>query len=168
MGVDAVPGCYQGIICGVLNKFVKTFVYSMVAQDWIAPAGYFRDVQNFDTYVKNSVFLANLNDEWAMSMGIVDDTNPTKRRLSTLNGAMLVKFEGDHVIYPKESAWFQSLSPDGKTVLPLNATHFYTEDYIGVKELNEAGKIQWVSLPGDHLKFTKDDINNTFIPFLLS
>ena len=81
-------------------------------------------------------------------MGLFDDS---KKPLTTLNGAMLVKFEGDTVIYPKESAWFQSLAPDGKTVLPLNGTNFYNDDYIGVRELNEAGKIQWVSLPGDHL-----------------
>ena len=81
---------------------------------------------------------------------------------------MLVKFESDSVIYPKESAWFQSLDKDGETVLPLNATHFYTEDYIGVRALNEAGKIQFVALPGDHLQFDSYDIQDTFIPFLNS
>jgi palmitoyl-protein thioesterase len=87
-------------------------------------------------------------------------------KFSDLNGAMLVKFDQDTVIYPKETAWFQSLDTDGKTVLPLNGTQFYQEDFIGVKALNEAGKIQFVTLPGDHLSFSTDDIKNTFIPFL--
>ena len=89
-----------------------------------------------------------------------------KAAFSSLNQAMLVMFERDSVIYPKESAWFQSLGKDGKTVMPLNATDFYQEDYIGVKKLNEAGKIQFVSLFGDHLQFSKEDTENTFIPFL--
>jgi palmitoyl-protein thioesterase len=70
------------------------------------------------------------------------------------------------MIYPKETAWFQSLGEDGKTVLPLNGTAFYQDDFIGVKALNEAGKIQFVSLPGDHLQFSKEDTEKTFIPFL--
>lgn len=78
---------------------------------------------------------------------------------------MLVKFDQDSVLYPKETAWFQSLDKQGN-VLPLNGTDFYNEDYIGVKALNEAGKIQFVTLPGDHLQFSTDDIENTFIPFL--
>lgn len=91
-----------------------------------------------------------------------------KSQFKSLSKVMLVKFESDTVIYPKETAWFQSLAPDGKTVLPLNATHFYQEDYIGVRELNEAGKIQFVSLPGDHLQFSNADLENIFIPFLNS
>lgn len=138
MGVDSIPRCYQGIFCGMCNWVIKSLVYTPFIQNWVAPAGYFRDVQNFDKYVKSSVFLPTLNDEWAMTS---EFSALRKNRFTALNNVMLVKFEDDHVIYPKETAWFQSLDRDGKTVLPLNATHFYSEDYIGVRELNEAGKI---------------------------
>jgi hypothetical protein len=37
---------------------------------------------------------------------------------------MLVMFDEDTVIYPKETAWFQSLDKKGN-VLPLNGTDFY-------------------------------------------
>ena len=50
MGVDAIPGCFKGIICDALNFVVKKLVYTSLIQNWVAPAGYFRDVQNFDKY----------------------------------------------------------------------------------------------------------------------
>lgn len=80
---------------------------------------------------------------------------------------MFIMFDSDTMIYPKETAWFQSLGEDGK-VLPLNGTDFYNKDYIGLKALNEAGKVQFVKFPGDHLQFTSEDMKKTIIPFLNS
>ena len=79
---------------------------------------------------------------------------------------MLGMFTEETIMYPKESAWFQSLDPTGKYTLPLNGTTFYQEDFIGLKELVDAGKVQFISIEGDHLEFTEEDIKNTFIPFL--
>ena len=53
-------------------------------------------------------------------------------------------------------------------VEPLEKSTFYQSDLIGLKTLNEAEKVQFVSIVGDHLQFTESDITNTFIPFLLS
>ena len=78
---------------------------------------------------------------------------------------MMVMFSEDTMIYPKETAWFQQLDKNGK-VLPLNATDFYNKDFIGLKALNEAGKAQFIEFKGDHLQFSRDDIENTLIPFL--
>jgi len=47
----------------MLNSFIKRFVYTGAVQDHIAPAGYFRDVNNMEEYKEKSVFLAGLNDE---------------------------------------------------------------------------------------------------------
>jgi palmitoyl-protein thioesterase len=163
MGVDAIPGCFSGFACDVVNFLAKRVVYFSFAQNWFAPAGYFRDVNDMKTYEKDSVFLPSMNNE-QISTGELG--NVRKERFSSLNAAMLVMFEDDSVIYPKETAWFQQLDTHGN-VLPLNATDFYNEDYIGLKNLTETGKVQYVSLPGDHLQFTTDDIKNTFIPFLM-
>ncbi len=75
-------------------------------------------------------------------------------------------FEQDTVVYPKESEWFQGLNTLMQ-VQPLERSDFYKDDYIGLKTLNEAGKVDWVSIDGDHLQFTTADINNTFVPFLM-
>lgn len=76
-------------------------------------------------------------------------------------------FSEDTVVYPKESEWFQQLKPDMLTVEALEESSFYKEDYIGLRALAEAGKVQYASIAGDHLQFTEADIDNTFVPFLL-
>ena len=81
---------------------------------------------------------------------------------------MLVMFNEDTVVYPKESEWFQQLVPGSTTeVEPIQDSAFWIDDYIGLRALDEAGKISYVSITGDHLQFSEDDIQNTFIPFLL-
>lgn len=140
MGVDAIPGCFSGFMCNIANFIAKKIVYTSIGQNVFAPAGYFRDINNYDTYVKDSVFLPALNNEKKEAWHS-EHNELRSQKFSEINGAMLVKFEEDSVIYPKETAWFQTLDKDGKTVLPLNATDFYQNDFIGVKALNEAGKI---------------------------
>ena len=162
MGVDAVPHCYEGIICDAVNWVVKKVVYWTFVQNWIAPAGYFRDVKNLARFDERSVFLPALNNE-GKSRGRFAAVKKTG--FEELNAAMLIKFSEDTMIYPKETAWFQQVDTDGK-VLPLNATAFYNEDYIGLKKLTEEGKVHYITFEGDHLEFTKDDIEKTIIPFL--
>ena len=161
MGVDAVPNCSEGIFCKAVNYVARKLVYKDKVQNSIAPAGYFRDVKDLKTYKKDSVFLPALNNEGTHA----EFSAVRKQKFSDLNGAMFVMFEDDTVVYPKESAWFQTLDSDGK-LLALNQTDFWNNDYIGLKSLHEAGKAHFVSVPGNHLQFTTQDIEETFIPFL--
>jgi len=165
MGVDAVPQCASGLMCDVINFVIKRLVYMSIAQDWIAPAGYFRDVNNLETYDKKSVFLPAVNNEISQDDFDSDFAELRQSRFASLNQAMLVKFDQDTMLYPRETAWFQQVDKHGK-LLPLNATDFYNQDWIGLKQLNDAGKVHFVSFPGNHLQFTEDDIKETLIPFL--
>jgi palmitoyl-protein thioesterase len=68
-------------------------------------------------------------------------------------------------VYPKESEWFQGLN-NLMQVQPLEKSDFYKDDYIGLKTLNDEGKVQFVSIDGDHLQFSQSDITDIFVPFL--
>ena len=164
MGVEAVPGCFTGFACNIVNGVVKKLVYLSLAQNWIAPAGYFRDVANIKGYLKGSVFLPALNNE-NQSQNAEYAALRTSR-FSSVNAAMFVMFDSDSVIYPKQTAWFQALDSKGALV-PLKSSDFYLNDYIGLKTLMDANKVQFETFAGDHLQFTDKDINDTIIPFLL-
>lgn len=163
MGVSDLPGCFSGELCRLINLTVRNMAYYKTFQDHIGPAGYFRDPHHMKEYLADSVFLPYLNNE----DGTVDQAASNKARFTALNGAMLVMFTEDSVVYPKESEWFQELN-ELMNVEPLEKSAFYQSDLIGLKQLNEAGKVQFVSIVGDHLEFTDSDITNTFVPFLLS
>ena len=162
MGVTDIPHCFNGAFCGLVNKVARTLVYLNIVQDHLGPAGYFRDPAQFSRYEADSVFLGKLNNETSAPV------SAEKERFSDLNGLMLVMFEQDTMVYPKESEWFQTLDSSDKSVVALEDTDFYKNDLIGLKALNEAKKVQFVSIDGDHLQFSSSDITDTFIPFLTS
>jgi palmitoyl-protein thioesterase len=167
MGVDAVPGCLKGAICYVVNGFVKKIIYNSIVQDLIVPAGYFRDVNNMKRYEQKSVFLADMNNEHDKMgyTGLTDMQEHRKRQMSSVNSAMFVMFSEDTVIYPKETAWFQTMDLKGN-VMPLNSTEWYNQDLIGLKTLVEANKAHFISFEGNHLNISQDQINNIVVPFL--
>jgi len=104
MGVDAVPNCLSGVACAAVNFIAKHLIYFGFMQNWVAPAGYFRDVNNYKTYLDYSVFLPTLNNEHTKGRGSLSQLK--KEKFSALNGALLVMFDADTVVYPKETAWF--------------------------------------------------------------
>lgn len=80
----------------------RNLVYFKVVQDYLGPAGYFRDVKHMDQYLADSVFLPALNNEAGDDQTKAD----AKARFTSLNAALLVMFSEDTVVYPKESEWF--------------------------------------------------------------
>lgn len=164
MGVSDLPHCFHGMICKMVNSVVRSVVYNGFIQNIVGPAGYFRDPQHMDEYLKGSVFLADENNE----KGTDEAKAAVKARFSALHGAMLVMFTEDSMVYPKESEWFQQLDHTMEKTQPLEDSDFYKNDFIGLKALTEAKKVTQVSIVGDHLQFSQDDVKNTFVPFLLS
>lgn len=47
-------------------------------------------------------------------------------------------------------------------------TKLYTEDWIGLRALDEAGKVKFVNVTGDHLQFSLPDMQKHVIPYLTS
>ncbi|KAH9721123.1 alpha/beta-Hydrolases superfamily protein [Citrus sinensis] len=76
-------------------------------------------------------------------------------------------FKDDKVLIPKETAWF-GYYPDGafSPVLPPQKTKLYTEDWIGLKTLDDAGRVHFISVAGGHLKISKADMKKHIIPYL--
>ena len=162
MGVEATPHCFSGIFCDLVNYLVKNAVYFKVAQDYVGPAGYFRDPTHIASYLKDSVFLPFLNNEEQHAKYALN-----KERFTNLNSVMLVEFLKDTMIYPKETAQFGSLD-DKKNPIKMEDQDIYKNDTFGLKTMNESGKIKVVTIDGDHLRFSKEDITNTFVPFLIN
>lgn len=144
----------------MLNYIIDNLVYFQRIQDNIGPAGYFRDPSDIPNYLAYSVFLPYLNNEKTENF-----TSTINDRFTGLNGAMFVMFSNDTMIYPKETAWFWQLETDN-SITPVTETEFYTDDLIGLKTLNEAGKVQFVEFDGDHLHFSYSQIENVIAPFL--
>lgn len=164
MGVTDVPHCFKGILCSMVNKVVRSVAYMGLLQHHIGPLGYWRDPASLDEYVEKSVFLPTLNNE----RGTDEEKAAAKARFTGLNNVMNVMFSQDSMVYPKESEQFQELDNHDRKVKALDQSDFYTADYLGLKQMTDAGKVQLKEIDGDHLQFSKADISDIFVPFLLS
>ncbi|CAI0413065.1 unnamed protein product [Linum tenue] len=131
--------------------------------DHLAPSGYLKLPDDMSAYLSKSKFLPQLNNEHP------EARNPTfKQRFRSLKNLVLIMFEEDEVIVPKETAWF-GFYPDGEfsPVLPVQQTRLYQEDWIGLKQMNEEGRVQFVKVPGGHLGISDSDLKQYVIPHLL-
>lgn len=46
-------------------------------------------------------------------------------------------------------------------------TKLYTEDWIGLRTLDEAGKVKFVSVSGNHLAISRSDMKKYIVPYLI-
>uniref|UniRef100_A0A2N9FXH4 Palmitoyl-protein thioesterase 1 n=1 Tax=Fagus sylvatica TaxID=28930 RepID=A0A2N9FXH4_FAGSY len=76
-------------------------------------------------------------------------------------------FEQDSVLVPKETSWF-GYYPDGAfdPILPAQETLLYIEDWIGLKTLDEAGKVKFINVSGGHLEISQSDMKTYIVPYL--
>ncbi|RDX77013.1 Palmitoyl-protein thioesterase 1, partial [Mucuna pruriens] len=161
-GIASVPLCGTGILCVIADNLIKGEVYSSYIQEHLAPSGYLKLPNAIPNYLENCRFLPVLNNE------IPDQRNSTyKKRFSSLQNLVLIMFEQDGVLIPKETSWF-GYYPNGyfKPVLSPQSTELYIEDWIGLRTLNEAGKVHFISVQGKHLTISPKDMKKHVVPYL--
>lgn len=85
----------------------------------------------------------------------------------------------DSIVIPKTSPWFSFYANNSDTfVVPWNETKMYLEDWIGLRTLNDSGRLLHGAIPCTHIglkepsckpyaydAFARPLLNNT-IPFL--
>ncbi|KAJ4954137.1 hypothetical protein NE237_030969 [Protea cynaroides] len=163
-GIASVPFCGSGLLCIIADSLIKLEVYSEYVQDHLAPSNYIKIPTDIPAYLKGCKFLPKLNNE------LPNNRNATyKERFSSLQNLVLIMFEQDKVLVPRETSWF-GYYPDGSfsEVLPAQQTALYVEDWIGLKTLEDAGKVKYISVPGRHLEISKSDMMKYIVPYLES
>lgn len=162
-GTASVPLCGSGIFCKLADALIKSKIYSDYVQAHLAPSGYLKFPNDIPHYMEKCRFLPKLNNE------IPEERNTTyKERFSSLQNLVLIMFENDNVLIPKETSWF-GYYPDGafKPIVPAHQTALYTEDWIGLKALDEAGRVHFVNVSGGHLGISESDMKKHVVPFLV-
>jgi len=152
LGVAGFPQCnLSSYICKTLDQSLGKLAYTSSVQHHLAQANYFRDPMRIPEYLEGNLFLPDLNNE-----GEIQNHAYTER-FTQLNKLVLVKALGDTEVVPNESEWF-GFYEDGNldSILTMNETVWYKEDRFGLKTLDEAGKIDLYSTPGNHLEFSLD------------
>eukprot|EP01016_Furgasonia_blochmanni_P029978 TRINITY_DN3133_c0_g1_i1.p1 TRINITY_DN3133_c0_g1~~TRINITY_DN3133_c0_g1_i1.p1 ORF type:complete len:393 (+),score=80.52 TRINITY_DN3133_c0_g1_i1:85-1179(+) len=161
MGLSRFPRCMEGPLCFGI-AYVINFLNNIIGlgQDIVAPLDYFRFLPYGNGGGHGGHLVAELNNEGSYKNGSYIE------KIEDLERMMLVMFEQDDVLYPKETAWFWFWDETGQKVVSLDNSKFYTEDWLGIRRLIEGDRIDFVSLPGGHLRFNTTVIEEKFAPLL--
>ncbi|KAJ0961872.1 hypothetical protein J5N97_029700 [Dioscorea zingiberensis] len=164
-GIASVPLCGNlgPFICGFVAELLKHRVYTDFVQNLLAPSGYFKIPTAIPQYLEYASFLPRLNNERP------NERNSTyKERFSSLNTLVLIMADNETILVPKETSWF-GYFPEGNwfPVLLPHQTPLYKEDWIGLKKLDDEGRVEFISVPGDHVELTEDDMKKYIVPYLV-
>ncbi|CAD7703062.1 unnamed protein product, partial [Ostreobium quekettii] len=149
-GISNVPGCANehDNWCWLMQEIMEHGAYTTWASEHVVQAQYVKDPQDLHGYMKYNPFLPVINNEHA-------DKNPQYRtNLASLEKLVLLRFEYDSVVIPRESSWFSFFN--GTDLIPMRDLDIYKEDWIGLKQLDERGAIDIGDVPGDHMEFTME------------
>jgi len=161
-GVFGLPRCpANNIICEEVRRLLELGAYEKYIQEKLVQAQYWKDPFHYATYLKVSLFLNDINNE-------LDSKNQTyKKNLASLNRFVMVKFLKDTMVTPRDSSWFEfyTLGQD-KIIEPLKNSTLYQQDWIGLKQLDQQNKLQFLTCDGDHLRFTQQWFEDNIIPLI--
>ncbi|ERL89412.1 hypothetical protein D910_06780 [Dendroctonus ponderosae] len=148
-GVYGLPNCgaLSNNACDYIRKLLNHAAYIDWVQKGLVQATYWHDPLNEEEYKKNSSFLADINNEL-----VINETYKTN--LLGLENFVLIRFDNDTVVQPVDTEWFGFYKP-GQSVekQTLQESAIYTEDRLGLKQLNEDNRLKFLSTSGNHLRF---------------
>jgi palmitoyl-protein thioesterase len=149
-GVFGMPRCpgANSTLCNMFRNMLDMGAYLGFVQNRLVQAQYWHDPYYYDRYTSSCIFLPDINNE--MTVNEAYRTN-----LKRLRKFVMVKFLKDSMVEPRESQHF-GFYKEGQAVieLKLNQTRLYHEDRLGLKEMDELGKLVFLDYDGDHLQFT--------------
>jgi palmitoyl-protein thioesterase len=160
-GIADLPGCsYNDGLCQLMRTIARRGAYSDYVRNRVIQAQYYKDPKNLDIYLKQNIFLPDINNEY-------DVKNKTYRmNLKSLNKLVLIRFTEDTTVVPKDSAWFSYYDSEGD-LLTLYKQPIYTEDWIGLKDLDENGRLEFKDCEGPHMQISLEYLQREVIlPYL--
>jgi palmitoyl-protein thioesterase len=121
----------------------------------LVPAQYFRDPEELDAYLENSNFLADVNNERELK----NETYISNLKL--LTKFAMYMFSEDTTVIPKESAWFGDVNATSGEVTGLRDRRIYEEDWLGLRWLDEQGRLDFLVAEGGHMQISDDVLRDT-------
>lgn len=125
-------------------------------QSHLVPAQYFRDPEDLESYLENSNFLADINNEREVK-------NATyKRNIEKLESFAMYMFANDTTVVPKETAFFQEVNTTSGEVTRLEDRSIYKEDWLGLRILDDDKKLHIEAIEGEHMQLSDEILTKVF------
>jgi palmitoyl-protein thioesterase len=150
---------------GIYGEYkTLSILYYRLLQYCLSIAGYWHNPLNQQGYLTYCSFLPYLNNEKEHA-----NTDLYKKNICQLNNLVLVQSTQDDRIKPVESSQFGFYKENSiAEIVPLLESDLYKKDLLGLKILNETGRLHFQTASCQHKDFPRDEenfIKNT-LPFL--
>jgi len=143
-------------VCRGWDGYLKSNTWTEFVQSRLVPAQYFRDPEDLESYIENSNFLADVNNEREVK-------NATyKENMKKLDRFAMYMFKDDKTVVPKESAYFSEVNTTSEKVTGLRDRKMYMEDWIGLRWLDEEKKLEFREVDGEHMQLTEEVLVDAF------
>jgi len=166
-GVFGVPECKSTTgspaLCELVRRLLSEGAYIPWIQDLITPAQYWHNPLNNQEFLEGSHYLADINNERQ------EKNSEYKQNLEKLENFVMAKWLQDTTIIPGASAQF-GFYLQGQDILTqdLQSLALYTEDWLGLRTLDQEGRLHFREMEGDHMNFNWDWFTeHIVIPFLV-
>jgi palmitoyl-protein thioesterase len=156
MGMGAIPKDWKrGNLSWVGLMFpsmdVAEGVYTQGFQGFVAAANYLRNPQFLPRYRKHCQFLPYINRE---AEGAQNESYRTN--FASLERLVLVMAENDIILEPRSTSLFGFWNESLQNEVDMYEAPWYTENWFGLRDLDEADRIHMRSTPGGHLRITDE------------
>ena len=180
-GVYGFPGCPPGTLefCDTLLELLE-IAYLPGIQDRLVQAQYWHDPIQVDLHRRSSQYIGPINNEVREGASHVEEYKTNLNKLENLGKltTLATSFEldlclvlcmGDRdvTVLPRETSHFGFFKyGTDDELLPMDQTEVYVNDQLGLKQMNEAGKIKFYTHKGGHMNFSTEWFVQTCIPYL--
>ena len=131
-------------------------------QSRLVPAQYFRDPEDLENYLENSNFLADVNNEREVK-------NKTySENMKKLDQFVMYLFSEDTTVIPKETSHFSEVNTTSGTVTTIQNRDIYKQDWIGLRWLDERGRLHFRIAEGGHMQFADGVLEDCFRTYFKS
>ena len=150
-GIFGLPNCpgEDKRLCNLARKLLNIGAYNDYVQNHLVQAQYWHDPKNEAIYRRKSLFIGEINNEQLINQSYIDN-------FIKLDKFVMVQFMDDNVVDPQISESFGYFDEGQSTdVIEMKETRLYKEDRIGLRQLDEAGKVDVIRIPGNHLQIAE-------------
>lgn len=142
-------------VCKGATSLVKGNAWTDYVQSTVVPAQYYRTVNDTtglptEAYLEASNFLADINNERKHK------NEKYAAKIASLEKFVMYVFGDDKTVIPKESGWFAEVNTTSGDVTPLRNRTIYTEDWIGLKKLDEKDGLVLDTVHGGHMQIDQN------------
>jgi palmitoyl-protein thioesterase len=165
-GVFGLPGTYDERFTwlNIFENLARFILYRGFIQEHVSFAEYWHDSQHEDLYLKRCTFLPYLNNEVEH-----DFSAHYKANICSLHNMVLVESMCDTVIEPVDSCQFGFYKAGTKGVdQSLYEWDVYSQDKLGLKTLDDSGRLHlyWAMCSHTDFQEDKDNFMQNILPFI--